>query len=639
MENEILTNNDIDLIHSGLKILADYCDGAADIDGSGYNKMDSSFGHSLANQETITEKQAIAAVKMIRKYHRQLPDDMIKEFDRILRLLVVKELNGKSIFTKTLKNRKSIQVEEDDEEEEDIKSYFPKFNPPKEVSLEEQLETLLVLEIEMANQIEEENRIRIEKEEKEEKEKADLLKESQIELPNGKVITLNEQQLEALRDIRKFIQSKTEILYTLKGYAGTGKTTLIKEAIKDIRFGIAVSAPTHKAKKVIARAMGRPAVTIQSILGLMPNTDLENFNINKPQFDALRDPTITDYKIIIVDEGSMFNNDLFELLTNQAAISKVKIIFMGDSAQLPPVKETISPIFTSPKIDRSYQLTKVERQADGNPLMLVYDAIRNDISSPEDKFEHKTVLNSKGEGIIFYKNLEDFKTKVIEVFTSESYKQDRDHAKLVSWTNEQVRAWNKIIRGALFSNEEKNAIEIDDLLMSYNSVQGSYGQPLIENSSDFIVKYVKPYMNNWGVKGFHVSLQSIDGFNVNEDIFIVKPSMENYEVFMLEFNNRLEYAKKRRGSAWKDYYYYKERNLLMEDLRDSNKRLIVKKDFDYGYAITVHKSQGSTYNTIFVTENVIDNNPVHEERNKLKYVAFSRPTTLVVSLSGKTIEE
>ena len=72
----------------------------------------------------------------------------------------------------------------------------------------------------------------------------------------------------------------------------------------------------------------------------------------------------------------------------------------------------------------------------------------------------------------------------------------------------------------------------------------------------------------------------------------------------------------------------------MEDIRDGNKKLIVKKDFDYGYAITVHKSQGSTYNTIFITENVIDQNPLNEERNKLKYVALSRPTTLAGSLSN-----
>jgi ATP-dependent exoDNAse (exonuclease V) alpha subunit len=59
----------------------------------------------------------------------------------------------------------------------------------------------------------------------------------------------------------------------------------------------------------------------------------------------------------------------------------------------------------------------------------------------------------------------------------------------------------------------------------------------------------------------------------------------------------------------------------------------ISKDFDYGYAITVHKSQGSTYTNVFVDEADIDTNKKHAERNKLKYVAFSRPTDVVHCLN------
>jgi len=564
-----LTNEDIQLVHSGIKIVAGKCDGAAQLDGSGFNRQDTDFGHNLANLERISELQAMMGVKMIRKYHRQLPEEMVVEFDRILKLIPMDE--------------------------------------PKN-----EIENTLVKQEEVIN-------------------------EAEVTLSNGKKIILNEQQVGALKDIKDWLLSKSELFYTLAGFAGTGKTTIAKEAVKHLRFGVGVSAPTHKAKKVIARSVGRPANTIQSLLGLQPNTDLDNFNINKPQFDSLREPAIGDYDLILIDEASMLNTDLFTLLIQEAANYKTKILFMGDPAQLPPVKEDISQVFVSEKINRTYQLTKVERQADGNPLMLFYDAIRNDISSSIDRFEHKTQVNDKGEGIEFHKDLDPFKARVIDVFTSGEYREDKDYAKLLSWTNEQVKAWNKIIRNAIFTEEGKRVLEIGDLLLSYNSVTGSYGQPLIENSTEFIVKGVREATNEYHIEGYRVALQDLDGFNVNEEIFIVKPQLDNYVRFLAEFNDKLAYAKRVKGGAWREYYHFKERNLLVEDLRDKYKKLIVKKDFDYGYAITVHKSQGSTYNTVFVTENVIDLNPIAEERNKLKYVAFSRPTKLVVSLSQKTI--
>ena len=76
----------------------------------------------------------------------------------------------------------------------------------------------------------------------------------------------------------------------------------------------------------------------------------------------------------------------------------------------------------------------------------------------------------------------------------------------------------------------------------------------------------------------------------------------------------------------------------MEDLRGSSGGLIVKKDLDYGYAITIHKSQGSTYTNVMINEDNVDKNSNNEERNKLKYVALSRPTDKAYVLSQKSLD-
>ena len=455
-----------------------------------------------------------------------------------------------------------------------------------------------------------------------------------IKLPNGKYITLNSEQIDSLKDIKTWLDGN-ELFYTLSGYAGTGKTTIVKEAINKFKK-VAVSAPTHKAKKVISRTTGKEAFTIQSLLGLRPNTDLENFDINNPQFDEKADKKIRSYKLIVIDEASMLNKDLFNLLIKEAKNSNTKLLFMGDPAQLPPVNESLSLVFNSSEIKNKSQLTKVERQAEGNPLMSVYDAIRNDLKSDTDTFEHKTILNALGEGIKFYKGVEKFTTDLLDTFKSVDFQNNSEHAKLLTWTNFSVNHWNKVIRKAIYGEQAK-PIEKGELLFAYKSVVGSYGNMIVENSSEYKVNRTKEYTKE-GINGYLVDLESIDTGTVSPGVFIITPSPENYSKFTEVFNKKLDRAKKasghERGAAWREYYSFKEQFLLLEDIKHNGK-LVVAKDIDYGYAITIHKSQGSTYNRVFVLENIIDQNSNIEERNKLKYVALSRPTTKAIVLSNK----
>ncbi len=439
--------------------------------------------------------------------------------------------------------------------------------------------------------------------------------------PQGKIITFNDQQYEALVNIRQWIVTPGIMEYTLSGYAGTGKTTLVNAAIYD-HSSVVVSAPTHKAKIVVSRATGREGQTIQALLGLKPNTDLENFDIENPQFDPLGQKLIQQYKLIVIDEASMLNRDLYELLIKEAKRFNTKLLFMGDEAQVPPVNEHKSEVF---KVSSISHLTKVERQAGDNPLMKVYDSIRDNIQSKNDVFEHKTQL-LYDKGIVFHNEEQEFRKMAIQAFTSKQYEHNKNHCKVICWTNSCVKNWNEIIREALIG-KNRDAIEVGDLLMSYSNVL--LGDKQIYNSADYEVDSVTEGVTSDEIDVYKVILIDIDTqseYNVN----IVIPETHNLEKFkriaMWYLDKTVGTMGKARSIAWGQYFGFKSKHLLMQKVGK------VDKDFEYGYAITVHKSQGSTYTQVYVDESDIDNNRKYTERNKLKYVAFSRPTDIVHSL-------
>ncbi len=475
-----------------------------------------------------------------------------------------------------------------------------------------------------------------------------------LKTASGKTITLNDQQVGALSGLKEWLHipgEEDDLFATLSGYAGTGKTTITKELIryykKDKAFqwnGIAVSAPTHKAKKVIRRHTDETAYTIQGLLGLRPNTDLENFDINNPQFDPKAKKEICFYKFIIIDEASMLNESLYDLMVAEAKKFRVKVLFMGDEGQLPPVNESISKVFTDVK--HQFRLTKVERQSDGNPLMKVYDMIRSDFKSPFDLFSHDTEVNDKGEGIAFHTDIREFDKEVLALFASDEFRNNSDFIKMLAYTNDSVQAWNKRIRDYIFthSNEPSYLVDLSkpvlpgDILFAYKSATGEREEILIENSSDYRVMGMNEAVSAFGVDIYEVTLKSVDEGLFSRVQIVRASGVDKFSKIWRDKHDAAVRMKPGRDKsfAWKHYYLFKDSHLLLHDVNGAGGMLLVKKDLDYGYAITIHKSQGSTYTNVAVSEKNTDINKKNEERNKLKYVAFSRPTQKAIIYTNKT---
>jgi ATP-dependent exoDNAse (exonuclease V) alpha subunit len=124
--------------------------------------------------------------------------------------------------------------------------------------------------------------------------------------------------------------NSNELECTLKGYAGTGKTYLLKTFLKHVvNKTYTITAPTHKALSVMEQHLGIKGMTLQALHGLKPNVELADFDINNLKFMSIGRPKMDAYSLIIIDESSMINNDLF-ILTRERAIEKnIKILYVG----------------------------------------------------------------------------------------------------------------------------------------------------------------------------------------------------------------------------------------------------------------------------------------------------------------------
>lgn len=476
--------------------------------------------------------------------------------------------------------------------------------------------------------------------------KAAKLPDNQLRLPSGKIITLNKEQYQGIGKIKVWLKSRDGRFFTLAGYAGTGKSTIVKKIIDDYKYGVVVSAPTHQAKKIIRNATGVEAVTLHGLLGLRPDLLLESFDPNQPQFNPIAIPKIANYNCVIIDEVSMINKELYDLIVEKTENTRTKVLFVGDPAQIPPIGEKESYVFN--KTDKDFhQLTKVERQNDTNPLSIIYDALRNNLNKLDGGFKRITNMNDLGEGAVFTIDKRTFRKAVLEKYRDAEFKKDTDFCKVIAWKNDTVMQGNLVIREQLLG-KNTDIVEVDDLLKGYRSIMDEKQRyNIIENSGDYLVVEKSALEENaHGITGYRVKLREnlSKGKYHYQDIFIVDSTDHNNLHLYAEMHDFFKDMSKSDRRNWKKYYGFRRDNVLMTDIdkyrnglyRPSGEGIV--RDLDYGYVITCHKSQGSTYTHVFILENDINDNWVLKERNQIKYVSFTRPTTSATILCTKIDE-
>lgn len=465
---------------------------------------------------------------------------------------------------------------------------------------------------------------------------------------------LTNDQWNAVKDMEKWYKS-SELIYTLSGAAGTGKTFLLNYLLRNTFINATcITAPTHKALKVVEEVTGRKGKTFQSLHGLRPNVNLEDFDINNVKFDPLGNESIKNYKLVITDECSQIGNDLHKLNVQRANQYKTKILYLGDSFQLPPINQRNSPTFA---VARRFELTQVVRQETSNPLLKLFKYLKHDILTNGNGFlkyiaAHPMEVNDKGEGYICMRS-DQFTEELVNIFKSKEFERDpRNFVRYAAWTNNSINLWNMYIRNSTLKQHE-DIISIDDLLVGYKTIVDEYNTPVIINSEDYMIENLTRRTSDDGFDVFLATLRSLlDGRTVST--FIVDHKSNTFGIYqsiISELRFKALYSNAtNKGRNWREYFKYKEKFLTLipfEVHDNSNKSTFVPKDLDYGYGLTIHKLQGSTITHIFV--NLLDicyfngnkdypiintpNNPFAiETRNKLMYTALSRAKKVAILL-------
>ncbi len=417
-------------------------------------------------------------------------------------------------------------------------------------------------------------------------------------------LKLNAQQREAVQRMKQFLASEAD-LFLLQGFAGTGKTTTIQSFIRDIqskqkRVKVAFTAPTNKAVKVLSRMASEwnlqsvDTMTIHQVLGLQlkPSRD-GGMKLEPKGIDYL-----SHYDLIVLDEASMVNQELWvHTMFGLANCSRAKLICMGDPAQLPPVGEQASQVFSI--TDRA-ELTEVVRQAKDNPITQLVDAARQAVYDSSVVIPKQSKQNRE-EGV-WWIDRPEWLYHLVAAFKSEGFQSDADHARALAWTNRECDWLNNYVRSKIYEPEGDPFVE-GELLIAREPIFRD-GEIVLPTSSECRVVSVERSFRD-GYRCWNLEVIS-DAGGMYDFQVLHRNERDRYlqNLSELEQQARQQWTK----PNWKAYFELKQQFAYL----------------DYGYAITTHKSQGSTFQNVFVVDPDIDCNPNRGEAAQCRYVAYSR---------------
>jgi exodeoxyribonuclease-5 len=439
---------------------------------------------------------------------------------------------------------------------------------------------------------------------------------------------LSLDQRNGLADMMTFMKDKSEREMVLTGAAGTGKTSLLnvflKEVTKELHIKYYCTAYTNEAVRVLSQRSGKEYdKIICALLGLK----LEN-NEDKGKI-LIRDSSgfAGKYKLIVIDEASMINDELLVMIHSvMAQYNELKLLYVGDEAQLPPVKYKSSAVFKS--ISHIYKLTKVMRVSDDNPILDIVTPIRENLLCPNDLFVREDKVNSLGNGVHFYTMKPNFFDNLLSDFKSDNYVENKNYCRLLAYTNEAVDASNGYIRRNIFGNDVDEYVPGDDLVVTEGytvKLAGGADMQVYANGERLSVKAaVKTFDSENAIPSWDLLVDNYAANSKKRSERHVKVlSFAGRSAYIIAKNNLINTARMHctqvdpisggkmytRREAWSNYYDFVNSFCYV----------------NYTYAMTVHKAQGSTIDNVYVVENDINRLDWDiVERNKLKYTAFTR---------------
>ncbi|MDR6806204.1 exodeoxyribonuclease-5 [Dyadobacter sp. BE34] len=414
--------------------------------------------------------------------------------------------------------------------------------------------------------------------------------------------------------------------FLLKGYAGTGKTTIISTLIKVLKhFGYksVLLAPTGRAAKVMSGYSEKIALTIHK-------------KIYKQTADAFsgtltfqRQKNYHDNTLFIVDEASMITDDadfgsrslLADLVEFVFENPGNKLMLVGDTAQLPPVGKELSPALDGDYLERTFymsvfqeELKEVMRQDEQSGILFNATQLRNQLGA-EAADIHITTRS--------YRDVFKMTGEKLEEGLRYAYdKYGTENSIILTRSNKAAVQYNEYIRRVInFSEDELDA---GDRLMvvrnNYNILDEDSPAGFIANGDFVELLKIRKTQEMHGFRFADVTLRLTDYEKQPEfDAKIFLDTLHSPSASMSAEDNKKLYE-----SVQQDYFYIKSKKDRVEALRKDPylNALQVK----FAYALTCHKAQGGQWSAVFIDQGYLPEEQINAEFVRWLYTAITRAT-------------
>ena len=471
------------------------------------------------------------------------------------------------------------------------------------------------------------------------------------------------EQSEAIDLIGEFLMSRRGMeLFLLRGYAGTGKTTLVGALVKTlIQLGhpVVLMAPTGRAAKVFASYAEQPAYTIHKRIYRQKSiTDTESFSLNV---------NLSKHTLFIVDEASMIANDglsssvfgtgrlLDDLIQYVYSGEGCRLMLLGDTAQLPPVGEEESPALMSSLLE-SYGLcvyekilTQVMRQLSESGILYNATAIRYRLTALQHGVEADGEL--AGAGIVPSADVAHIAgNELIDSLETSYSRWGTDDCMIICRSNKRANIYNQGIRNRILDREEE-LCSGDRIMIVKNNYywveqevkklvaervpqkeQGGSHQPstlsaqlplsFIANGDIAVVRRVRRTREMYGFRFADVLLRFPDYDDYEMETTVLLDTLHSESPSLTK-----EESERLFQSVMDDYAHLTTKKERYEQLRldPCFNALQIK----YAYAVTCHKAQGGQWGCIYLDQGYLPPDTSLIDYYRWLYTAFTRATEQV----------
>ena len=447
-----------------------------------------------------------------------------------------------------------------------------------------------------------------------------------------------EGQATVLFHLAAFLLSeKDNPTYILRGYAGTGKTSLVKTLVRtlpSIGMRFVLLAPTGRAAKVLSNYTGQSASTIHRRI-------YQAMTFPDGSIRIARGENRSKNTLFIVDEASMIGEQrefggkslLDDLLEYVFTGEKCRLLLIGDTAQLPPVESSESPALDCdylksqfPITAATFELTEVKRQALESGILYNATQIRERLK--ENNYEYSLPIFD----IERFSDTRKIEPETFEELLYSVFSENVDNeAVIVCKSNKRANMFNQAIRGRILNIEGE--IATGDRLMvvknNYFWANGNDAISFIANGDMAELRKIKRFEEMYGFRFADVELGFIDyPDQPNIEAKILLETLNSNSASLTEEENRRLFA-----AVEEDYMDIPNRRERYKEMRKNPwfNALQVK----FAYALTCHKTQGGQWNTVFIDSAFNQKDELETEDLRWIYTALTRAQQQVFFVNFK----